>query len=73
MYRKIRCDVRQWKILETFRGTKHSPQDVYPQSAEKSAERRESFAGHGRDTEKLLVTVGNTLIYGYTRLGYCQV
>jgi len=24
MYRKIRCDVRQWKILETFRGTKHS-------------------------------------------------
>jgi len=24
MYRKIRCDVRQWKILGTFRGTKHS-------------------------------------------------
>ena len=24
MYRKIRCDVRQWKILRTFRGTKHN-------------------------------------------------
>jgi len=24
MYRKIRCDVRQWKILGTFRETKHS-------------------------------------------------
>ena len=24
MYRKIRCDVRQWNILETFRETKHS-------------------------------------------------
>ena len=24
MYRKIRCDVRQWKILEIFRETKHS-------------------------------------------------
>ena len=24
MYRKIRCDVRQWKILETFHETKHS-------------------------------------------------
>ena len=25
MYRKIRCDVRQEKILGTFRGTKQSP------------------------------------------------
>ena len=58
-----------WKFFAEL----NSAQDVCPQSAEKSAERRESFAGHGGDTEKLLVTVGNTLIYGYTRLGYCQV
>ena len=30
MYRKIRCDVRQWKILETFRETKHSPYSFVP-------------------------------------------
>ena len=47
MYRNIQYDVRQWKILEIFRGTKHSQSRAVNKTR-----------GHGTDQQSKAVELG---------------